>query len=162
MKIDTKLCEYIVGAPQEAVIRPNKYIPSNTPKVEKTTVPPAATASTTCKTLDMGRRIMYLPSIVYTPVVTSARQRECVSGKEEHVQSKKQRRLLAADDMDALNLQLEALFIKSGEENYDSDNDTETTVESSSTASMGRVQSTTFSYKTNTLSNVWRSSRFQK
>jgi hypothetical protein len=92
----------------------------------------------------------------------SARQRECVSGKEEHVQSKKQRRLLAADDMDALNLQLEALFIKSGEENYDSDNDTETTVESSSTASMGRVQSTTFSYKTNTLSNVWRSSRFQK
>lgn len=163
MKFDTKTCKPIHGAPQEAFVRPNKFVQFQAAPSANTTT---TTTVTPNNTPAKGRRVMYLPSIVYTPVLASTRQREQVPDAAAPEKNKKQRRLFSADDMDTLNKRLENLFLGQTDKGEDdeSDNDTQTTATSSSTASsnVGRVQSTTFNYKTNATSNVLRSARLQK
>jgi hypothetical protein len=121
------------------------------------------------ETLARGRHIKYLPTLVYTPVQTSARQH----GKSPYVarstdsSGRGARRLLSTQDMDELNVRLEQLFIgchssnQPAQENEEEDHNKTSDVTTTSSTILGRVEATTFSYKTCAMSSVLRSARFQ-
>jgi hypothetical protein len=198
MKINTKNCSPMAGAPQEAIIRPNKYIrPSTTseegdlhagffhpttPNGKKTaTTAPGAPKKKKQPKADAvaasGRHVMFLPTIVYTPVQTSARHHKDDSSSSSTASSSNNknnnnnntdnihnptssqtaaaRRLLSADDVDALNQRLEQLIIGHKEDEEEAKQDY-------SSKTFGRVETTAFSYKTSSNSQVLRSARFQK
>ena len=159
MKINTKKCTPIQGTPDSFMVHPNKYIDNGA-----TVLPPSAesTAEVCC------RERKYLPTIIYTPVVTSKRL------DSRH-------RLLSYDGIDELNQKLVNLFMDDGSNNKKSrpkENEEEsedehekypiskkdeatskevTVVEPSSL--LGRFQKVVFSYKSNTASKVARSGR---
>ena len=159
MKINTKKCTPIQGTPDSVMVHPNKYIDNGA-----TVLPPAAESTDEV----CGRERKYLPTIIYTPVVTSKRL------DSRH-------RLLSYDGVDELNQKLENLFMDDGsnkkksrpEENEEESKDEHATycvskkdeatfgevtvVEPSSL--LGRFQKVVFSYKSNTASKVVRSGR---
>jgi hypothetical protein len=159
MKINTKKCTPIKGTPDSVMVHPNKYIDSGA-----TVSPPAAESTDEV----CGRERKYLPTIIYTPVMTSKR----LDGHH---------RLLSHDDIDELNQKLENLFMDKGSnkdksqpkeneeeskdehENYpvskkdEATSEQVTVVEPSSL--VGRFQKVVFSYKSNTASKLSRSGR---
>jgi hypothetical protein len=197
MKINTKNCSPMAGAPQEAIIRPNKYIRSSTTSEEgdlhagffhpttpngkkSATAAPSAPTKKKQPTADAtsGRHVMFLPTIVYTPVQTSARHHKDDSSSSSTASSSNKstannitttssqttaaRRLLSADDVDALNQRLEQLIIGHKEGEEEENDDEEEAKHDNSSKSFGRIETTAFSYKTSSNSQVLRSARFQK
>ena len=165
MKINTKKCTPIKGTSSNSVVvHPNKYILDN----GDTVLPPPAAESTDEQVC--GRERKYLPTIIYTPVMTSKRL------DSDH-------RVLSYDGVDELTQKLENIFINEEEENKSSSQPKEkeeeskdehekylvtekkeeatseevTVVEPSSV--VGRFQKVVFSYKSNTASKVSRSVR---
>jgi hypothetical protein len=81
MKIDTKKCTPIKGTPDSVMVHPNKYIDNGA-----TVLPPATESpAKVC-----GRERKCLPTVIYTPVMTSKRL-------DSHY------RVLSHDDIDELN-----------------------------------------------------------
>ncbi|KAG7338532.1 hypothetical protein IV203_014000 [Nitzschia inconspicua] len=212
MKIDTTDCSPIAGSPEEAIIRPNKYIlptrtdddltndlhagffHSRTPtsKSSSYTSLPGAPKKSKKEELapvvaddasDAGRQVMYLPTLVYTPVQTSLRQTQSDSPRSVTTSTSsaaptnnsnssdnssirtnhRGRRLLSAANVEELNFQLEHLFL--GNNHKEEETKQEIMVDDvAATASktFGRIETTAFSYKTCSNSQVVRSARFQK
>jgi hypothetical protein len=155
MKIDTKKCTPIKGTPDSSVmVHPNnKYIDNGA-----TVFPPAAAES---KDEICGRERKHMPTMKYTPVMTSKRL-------DSH------HRLLSYDGIDELNQKLENLFMDEGSneeeklqpkekeecpvsKEHEATSVEVTVVEPSSL--VGRFQKDVFSYKSNTASKVSRSVR---
>jgi hypothetical protein len=160
MKINTKKCTPIKGTPDSVMVHPNKYIDNGA-----TVLPLAAAADESTDEISCGRECKHLPTIIYTPVMTSKRL------DSYH-------RLLSHDDIDELNQKLGNLFVNehgSNEEKSQQSKDEHkkypavskkdeastsgkaTVVEPSSL--LGRFQKVVFSYKSNTASKVSRSER---
>jgi hypothetical protein len=122
-------------------------------------------------TLDGGRKVMYLPTIVYTPVQTSTRHGgdspPSVNGSTTS-SGYGARRLLSTQDMDELNARLEQLFIgchsshQADQENEKEEQEGTTASTGTFSTALGRVETTAFNYKTCVTAPVLRSARFQK
>ncbi|KAG7348910.1 hypothetical protein IV203_011507 [Nitzschia inconspicua] len=211
MKIDTTDCSPIAGAPEEAIIRPNKYIlPTKTDDdltndlhagfFHSTRTPTSKSSSNTslpgapkkskkdelspvvAAASDAGRQEMYLPTLVYTPVQTSLRQtqsdspRSVTTGTASAAANNSNsadnssvrfnhrgRRLLSAANVDELNLQLEHLFLGNNHKGEETKREIMVDdVAATASKTFGRIETTAFSYKTCSNSQVVRSARFQK
>lgn len=172
MKIITKTCSPIANAPQEVLMRPNKYILDDSNLLAQgnksmttgshfvaTSAAVVSPDKNSCTALSPpGRQVMYLPTIVYTPVQTSSRSPH--NDNKRNSNKSTSRRLLSEDDVDALNTKLENLFIGGDTSSNDVDNNNIHNCNVSKP--MGRVTSTSLNYKTCTTTKVLRSARFQK
>jgi type IV secretory pathway VirB10-like protein len=90
MKFNTKTCTLIHGSP-ETMVRPNKYISNN--KKDTNNDEPITLRQ------EEVRERKYLPTIIYTPVLTSKRIAH-------------HRRLLSYDDVEELNHKLADIFLE--------------------------------------------------
>ena len=155
MKIDTNKCTPInKGSPDSVIVHPNKYIEES-----KKLAPPS--------TGTRGRETKYLPTLVFTPVMTSKRTDD-------------NRRLLSADNIEELSKKLDDLFIleekadkgkvssgaadEKAKEETDSDPSMPKSAPKAEQAAfqtpiLGRFYKMVFSYKTCTFSKVMRSAR---
>jgi hypothetical protein len=120
---------------------------------------------------NLGRQVKYLPTILYTPIQTSARHHSdsILSATGSTTSSERcARRLLSAEDLDELNVKLEQLFIDSrsshqaDQENEEQQQDKTIDPTTTTSSTLGRFETTVFSYKTCTTSSVMRSARFQE
>jgi hypothetical protein len=158
MKIYTKQCTPInkknKGAPslEEAILHPNKYIFREESKKQDNN---DATATYSSDSSDedtptgCGRELKYIPTIVYTPVLTSKRTPD-------------NRRLLDDKDVEELNQKLAELLLKSKEvkkEAEKEDMDISIHNKKESPSLFGRIYNTVFSYNTCKSSPVLRSAR---
>jgi hypothetical protein len=103
MKINTKKCTPIKGTSDSVMVHPNKYIDNGVTVL----VPPAE--ESTDEIFCSGRERKYLPTMIYSTVMTSKRL------DSYH-------RLLSNNDIDELNQKLENLFMdEKGSNNKDKD-----------------------------------------
>jgi hypothetical protein len=154
MKINTKQCTPINNnkgrSPlEEAILHPNKYIPESKKKPEDDDEATSSSASNDAPPTDGARELKYLPTIVYTPVLTSKRTPD-------------NRRLLDDKDVEELNQKLAELLLDSKQERKKIDdkkeeNDKNNKKESASL--FGRIYNTIFSYNSCKASQVLRSAR---
>jgi hypothetical protein len=98
MKINTKQCSPIKkGAPEEAMLHPNKYIPPTMSKQDdKATAMMPSSNNEDDMTANLGREQKYLATISFTPVLTSKRTPD--------------RRLLDEAEVNKLNQKLAVFF----------------------------------------------------
>jgi hypothetical protein len=120
---------------------------------------------------NLGRQVMYLPTILYTPIQTSARHHgDSIPSATSSTTSSERcaRRMLSTEDLDELNVKLEQLFIDSrsshqaDQENEEQQQEKTINATTTSSSTLGRFEMTVFSYKTCTTSSVMRSARFQE
>jgi hypothetical protein len=157
MKINTKQCtpiNKIKGAPsldEEAILHRNKYILREESKKQDND---DATATYSSDSSDEdtptggGRELKYIPTIVYTPFLTSKRTLD-------------NRRLLNNKDVEELNQKLAELLLKSNEVKK-GDNNISFHNKKESPSLFGRIYNTVFSYSTCKSSPVLRSARLAR
>ena len=156
MKIDTRKCTPIKGSPDSVMVHPNKFLLDGD---GSKLLPPTADHE--------GRERKYIPTITYTPVLTSTRLES-------------RQRLISYDDIQELNKKLEDLFL-SDPKNDRSTEDESTTKDNTSSKEktsksekgddrdekketveesfLGRFYKSVFSYRTNKSYEVTRSAR---
>ena len=137
MKIDTKKCTLIrKDVPEAGMLRPNKYIFGDDQA-------PASDG--------LGREKNYLPTMIFTPVLTSKRNLE-------------RSRTLSSAEVDEINKKLSEMILgdKEEEDDDESDSDASENVQEPPAPLLGRIYQTVFNYKTNKSSRVLRSTRITK
>jgi hypothetical protein len=131
MKINTKKCSPIKkGAPEEAMLHPNKYIPPVTPSSS-----------------NLGRKQKYLATISFTPVLTSKRTPDRRLVDEAEIDKLNQQ-------LDEI-----FLGSKEEEEEKKEDDKPKEDRNASNNKLSGRIYKTVHSYKTSKSSQVLRSAR---